>query len=446
MVGLIGLKGAGVMRIVNLLEGRGHVSSGTIDYQKSPYVPTDILDANENKIFVIRRDVTLLLDFSIAENLFLMRRSVRSFSVYSEKTANEETNRVLEEFGIGLSADMLCSTLTRFEKMLVELVKISIQRPRIIVLYDFLADFSPRMIELLKRVFRMLVKDGVSIIVAINEYAEIIDDFDKLYIVTEGHIGKTLYRGEFGQKTITEFLRTDAASATWSEKRNKTPSEPYLRLQNACTNAIKDLSIEVYESEIVGVYDSDYSCGEEISRLLVGDRALVRGDYFVAGERLKNVTCSAVLKHKVGFVSCLENALLFPGLTAQENATVVVWDRTHKHRFLFKEKFCRFAFGQIRDYTGVERNEICQDLDDKKQLLLQLSRWQLFNPKLLIVERPFMNGDVVQAQMIQDYLVAKTKEGCSSIVISSNLNYVKRICDRIVYMKSGTMCNPPISS
>lgn len=208
LIGLIGLKGAGVMRIVNLLIGQGTVSSGSISFQQKSYSPRDVLDANRNKIFVVKRSTSLLLDFSIAENLFLIRGSIRSFSIYSEKLANREAGRVLKEFGVDLSPETLCSELTRFEKMIVELVKIYIQRPRVIILYDFLTDFSQDMSFLLQNAFRILAARDVSIIVAINDYTEIISDFDRLYIVSDGQIGKTLYKAEFGKEAISAFLLT----------------------------------------------------------------------------------------------------------------------------------------------------------------------------------------------------------------------------------------------
>ena len=470
---ILGENGAGKSTLMNLIYGLYQPSAGRIyvtDREnwrrrlraKSPR------DSIANGIGMVHQHFMLIENLTVAENIALslgqldQHTARRKSSNGTDKNGlgrfrfkKEEAIRITEalskRFGLSVDPTTLVRNLSVGLKQRVEILKALAVDARILILDEPTAVLSPQEVEGFFTVLRKLQADGRAIIFISHKMKEVLEISDRITVLRRG---KKVYLGSTGELTARELAREmvgedieDVQRSTLSELENE-PLETILQLTNLTVLgdrneiAVSDVSMETRRGEIVGIAGVDGNGQRELAEAIIGLRHTASGTIHILGATPKGT--KAVRQRGVGYIpedrqtngviaafSVTENLLL--NVTHLEN--LAHWNVLNQKR---KQET---AAQLIADYDirPPIANIPASSLSGGNQQKIVLAREISLQPDLLIAVNPTRGLDVNAAHYVHENLLTQRQEKKSVLLISTELDEVLLLSDRLYVMSRGKL-------
>ena len=482
---ILGENGAGKSTLMNLIYGLYQPSSGRIyvtDREnwrrrlraKSPR------DAIANGIGMVHQHFMLIENLTVAENIALAlgqlqtgrkggRRAgehhpessnlpiLQSFKKldafwFKKEKAIEITEALSERFGLTVDPTALVRALSVGLKQRVEILKALAVDARILILDEPTAVLSPQEVEGFFTILRKLQADGRAIIFISHKMKEVLSISDRITVLRRG---KKVYLGPTGELTARELARemigediTDVERSVSSPHLENDPPDNVLRLSNLTVLgsrneiAVSDVSMETCRGEIVGIAGVDGNGQRELAEAIMGLRHSVSGTVSILGTDPKGI--KAVRRCGVGYIpedrqttgiiaafSVTENLLL--NVTHLQNLTQ--WN------VLNQKKKHETAEQLIADYDirPPVADTPASSLSGGNQQKIVLAREISLQPELLIAVNPTRGLDVNAARYVHENLLAQRNDKKSVLLISTELDEVLLLSDRLYVMSRGKL-------
>ena len=480
---ILGENGAGKSTLMNLIYGLYQPSAGRIyvtDREnwrrrlraKSPR------DAIANGIGMVHQHFMLIENLTVAENIalalgqlragrkresgevgkegwksFFQSSSLPVFRAFWFK--KEEAIRITEElserFGLTVDPTALVRTLSVGLKQRVEILKALAVDARILILDEPTAVLSPQEVEGFFTILRKLQADGRAIIFISHKMKEVLSISDRITVLRRG---KKVYLGPTGKLTARELARemigediTDVERSVNPHLEND-PPENVLHISNlrvlGSRNeiAVSDVSMETRRGEIVGIAGVDGNGQRELAETIMGLRHSAAGTISILGTDPKGI--KAVRQRGVGYIpedrqttgviaafSVTENLLL--NVTHLQN--LAHWNVLNQKR---KQET---AESLITDYDIRPPNPDipASALSGGNQQKIVLAREISLHPDLLIAVNPTRGLDVNAARYVHENLLAQRDAKKSVLLISTELDEVLLLSDRLYVMSRGKL-------
>lgn len=470
---ILGENGAGKSTLMNLIYGLYQPSAGRIyvtDREnwrrrlraKSPR------DAIANGIGMVHQHFMLIENLTVAENIALALGQLRSGprgSAFSNgdykqwlgkfRFKREEAIRITQElserFGLTVDPTALVRTLSVGLKQRVEILKALAVDARILILDEPTAVLSPHEVEGFFAILRKLQADGRAIIFISHKMKEVLSISDRITVLRRG---KKVYLGPTGELTARELARemigeeiNDVERSTGPHLENS-PPENVLHLSNLTVLgsrnevAVSDISIETCRGEIVGIAGVDGNGQRELAEAIMGLRPSFSGTIGILGANPKGI--KAVRQRGVGYIpedrqttgviaafSVTENLLL--NVTHLQN--IAQWN------ILNQKRKRETAEQLIADYDirPPIADISASALSGGNQQKIVLAREISLQPDLLIAVNPTRGLDVNAAHYVHENLLAQRDEKKSVLLISTELDEVLLLSDRLYVMSRGKL-------
>ena len=470
---ILGENGAGKSTLMNLIYGLYQPSSGRIyvtDREnwrrrlraKSPR------DAIANGIGMVHQHFMLVENLTVAENIALalgQRGSNPTGSAlangnykqwlgkfhFKKEDAIRITEKLSERFGLAVDPTALVQTLSVGLKQRVEILKALAVDARILILDEPTAVLSPQEVEGFFTILRKLQADGRAIIFISHKMKEVLSISDRITVLRRG---KKVYLGPKGELTARELARemigeeiNDVERSTSPHLENN-PPENVLQLSHLTVLgsrnevAVSDVSMETYRGEIVGIAGVDGNGQRELAEAIMGLRPNASGTIGILGANPKGI--KAVRQRGVGYIpedrqttgiiaafSVTENLLL--NVTHLRN--IAAWNILNQKR---KQET---AAQLIADYDirPPIADISASSLSGGNQQKIVLAREISLQPDLLIAVNPTRGLDVNAAHYVHENLLAQRAEKKSVLLISTELDEVLLLSDRLYVMSRGKL-------
>ena len=492
---ILGENGAGKSTLMNLIYGLYQPSAGRIyvtDREnwrrrlraKSPR------DAIANGIGMVHQHFMLIENLTVAENIALALGQLRSGTMtfgsqlpgisqkgvgtdaktswspiadhrwltgitgkfrFKKEEAIRITEELSEQFGLAVDPTALVRTLSVGLKQRVEILKALAVDARILILDEPTAVLSPQEVEGFFTILRKLQADGRAIIFISHKMKEVLSISDRITVLRRG---KKVYLGPTGELTARELARemigediTDVERSTGTHLEN-VPPENVLQISNLTVLgsrneiAVSDVSMETCRGEIVGIAGVDGNGQRELAEAIMGLRHSTSGTVSILGTDPKGI--KAVRQRGVGYIpedrqttgviaafSVTENLLL--------NATHLQ-DLTHWNVLNQKRKR-ETVESLITDYDIRPPNPDipASALSGGNQQKIVLAREISLHPDLLIAVNPTRGLDVNAARYVHENLLAQRDAKKSVLLISTELDEVLLLSDRLYVMSRGKL-------
>ena len=470
---ILGENGAGKSTLMNLIYGLYQPSAGRIyvtdreNWQrrlraKSPR------DAIANGIGMVHQHFMLVENLTVAENIALSLGQWRSGPLESASSngdykkwlgkfrfKKEEAIRITEElserFGLTVDPTVLVRTLSVGLKQRVEILKALAVDARILILDEPTAVLSPQEVEGFFTILRKLQADGRAIIFISHKMKEVLSISDRITVLRRG---KKVYLGKTGELTARELAREmigeeiDEVERSANPHHESDPPDSVLRLSNLTVLgsrnevAVSDVSMETCRGEIVGIAGVDGNGQRELAEAIMGLRHNTSGTISILGTDPKGT--KAVRHRGVGYIpedrqttgviaafSVTENLLL--NVTHLENLTQ--WN------ILNQKRKRETAENLIADYDIRPPNPDIpvSALSGGNQQKIVLAREISLQPDLLIAVNPTRGLDVNAAHYVHENLLAQRDQKKSVLLISTELDEVLLLSDRLFVMSRGKL-------
>jgi ribose transport system ATP-binding protein len=438
---LLGENGAGKSTLLKILSGAYSKDAGEVFIDGKLVHHLDTKKAEELGIAIIYQEFSTLPHLSVAENIFLANQPLKKngFSIDWEK-CNEESKRILSRVGLDIEPTTLISDLKIAQQQMVEIAKALSKNARIIVMDEPTAPLTQREIENLFAVIQELKADGVSIIYVSHRLAEIKQICDRITFLRDG---KYVGEAQTNEIDINSMVRMMVGrELTEMFPKILVPiGEELLRVEHLCTSEkLYDITFSVHKGEIVGIAGLVGAGRTELARAIYGADQISSGEIFMNKARMTSGNIRESIRQGIGLMpEDRKHQGLVLLMSVSQNITLA---SLRKFAFGFHLSPSKEDIGAL-EYVHrlrIATPSIYQEtsyLSGGNQQKVVLSKWLCAQCKLLIIDEPTRGIDVGAKKEIYELMGELASMGMGIIMISSEMQELIGICDRILVMHEG---------
>lgn len=205
--GLIGENGSGKSTISSVFSGMQTADHGVMTFEGKPWQPSDMSDALRRGVGMIVQESGTVPGITVAENLFLCRMgrfsvfrtpSDRGWGFVSSRNLFRAAQEALDGIGAGhIRAEALTGTLDMMDRKLIEVAKVWISRPRVLVVDESTTALSQRGREIVYGLMERIRAEGGAVVFISHDLDEIMEKCDTLTVLRDGRIIRTFEKAEF---------------------------------------------------------------------------------------------------------------------------------------------------------------------------------------------------------------------------------------------------------
>ncbi len=303
------------------------------------------------------------------------------------------------------------------------------------------APLTTHEVEVLYKIIEKLKAQGVTIIYISHRLNEIYDVTDRLTVLRDG---KKIVTKETADTTRDELIRLMVQRETSNTYpgRNLEMGKPVLEVEKLCGNGVEDISFVLHEREVLGFSGLIGAGRTEMARILFGADPMESGTVKIDGIPVKITSPEVAVKYGIGLVpeDRKQQGVLLR-LSVKENIVLPILKRISRGMVVNTGKESQIIEGQ-RDALRIKTPSFQQkvmNLSGGNQQKVALSKWLVSDCKVLIFDEPTRGIDVGAKQEIYELINRLAAEGCAIILISSEMEEMLGMADRIIVLSEGQM-------
>jgi ribose transport system ATP-binding protein len=445
VLGLIGQNGAGKSTLMNILGGVLPPDSGVMRLYGEPYAPADPRAATARGVAFIHQELNLFTNLSIAENLFITgfpRRPGRP--LFDRRRVNQLARAQLERVGLDVDPATRVERLSVGERQLVEIAKALGSDARLIIFDEPTTSLTHREAQRLFSIIRQLRAEGRSVVYISHVLGDVAELCDDIVVLRDGRVVGQGPRDDFPVRRMISLMVGRTIDQLYPDRGGTPPGEPVLELDGVSQRGVvEDVSMTVRRHEIVGVFGLMGSGRTELARIVFGLDPFERGSVTVAGRRVRRRTPRRSIRQGMAFVTenRREEGLLMD-LSITDNIALAALSG-HRRRYspvLRHGPLAALARRMaeslnIRGSGGLDRP--VRGLSGGNQQKVVVAKWLATRPSVFILDEPTRGVDVGAKQEVYGIISELAEDGAGVLVISSELEELMGLCDRIVVMAVG---------
>lgn len=440
VLAFLGENGAGKSTLLKTLNGDYQPDEGeywldgSLAHFRSPQ------EAIEAGISIIYQERQILLELSVAENIYLGRMPTKGVMIDTRK-ANQMAQKIIEDFGLPIKATTKVKDLSIAYQQMVEIMKAySRENLKVICFDEPTASLSDAEIDSLFGIIRKLKAEGKIIIYVSHRMSEIRTIADKVAIFKDGRYvdtvdAKTTPENEMIRMMVGRNLGDIYANLS----RNNNIGEELLRVERISSDYVKEVSFTLHKGEVLGFSGLVGAGRTEAMRAIIGADKMLSGEVYLEGQKLKIRSPYDAMKH--GIVLVPEDRKLqgiLANLDITGNINISLLDQhANKLGVIRRKDELETAEKSIQDFRikTPSADKKIVELSGGNQQKCIVARWMATNPKVLILDEPTKGIDVGAKAEFYQMICDFAKQGLGVILISSELPEVIGLSDRIIVMR-----------
>ena len=449
---LVGENGAGKSTLMGVLSGvhRHGTYSGEIIYCGENCAFKNVKDSERVGIAIIHQELALIPNLSVAENIFLGNECETSGVINWHDTHNR-TEKLLEKVGLDIDSDELINNIGVGKQQLVEIAKALSKDVKLLILDEPTAALNDEEADSLLDLLLELKKKNITSIIISHKLNEVLKIADRITILRDGATIETLdvrkdeisedriIMGMVGRQIVDRF-----------PKRNKNITDGMLEIKNWTVHhpidtekiVIDKVSINVRKGEVVGIAGLMGAGRTEFAKSIFGKAygSKITGEMYKEGKKLELKNISQAIKNGFAYLTedrKTEGLVLLHDI--KTNLTLSNLKKISKRKVIDMHKEV-FECENLKKAFNIKATSITQkteDLSGGNQQKVVVGKWIFTSPEVLILDEPTRGIDVGAKYEIYTIINRLANEGKYIIFISSEMNELLGICDRIFVLNEG---------
>ncbi len=442
VLAFLGENGAGKSTLLKVLNGDYQPEEGSYllnGEEKHFHTPHEAIEAG---ISVIYQERQILLELSVAENIYLGRMPTKRTGIIDTRKANAMAQRIIDDFGLQIRPTAKVKDLSIAYQQMVEIMKAySRENLKVICFDEPTASLSDSEIESLFAIIKKLKAADKIILYVSHRMNEIQQITDKAAIFKDGCYVDTVVTGEVPESTMIKMMvGRDLGDIYANLDRDKDIGDVLLDVQGISSDFVKENSFQLHAGEILGFSGLVGAGRTELMRAIIGADKLRTGKILLGGKAVENKSPKDAMRN--GIVLVPEDRKLqgiLANLSVSGNINISLLDQNaNRFGILNTKKEAAAAAQGIRDFhiKTPDAEKKIVELSGGNQQKCIVARWLATNPKVLILDEPTKGIDVGAKAEFYQMICTFAKRGLGVILISSELPEVIGLSDRIIVMKS----------
>jgi len=442
--GLVGENGAGKSTLLHILGGVFPPDAGEIRVGGKAVRLRRPHDAVAAGIGVVYQELSLLPNLSIAENIFAHRLPRRLGGLIDWRRLAADTREVMAILGESLPPSGLVGRLGMGKQQVVEILKVLSRRPCIILLDEPTASLSQVETDRLFEHLRRLRAQRYAILFISHHLNEVFAICDRVTVLRDGALVGTRPIEGLTEPALIGMMIGRAVQDIYGARPRAAVGPPRLSVRGL-THApfFRDVSCEVRPGEIVGVAGLVGSGRTELAHALFGMTAPDSGEVVLDGQAVRLRSPAQAIRHGLAYLTeDRKTDGLFLRLSIRENLAAPVLPRLARRGGLIDGAAMARQARALREQFGIVTPSVenrVANLSGGNQQKVLFGMWAGTSPRVLIADEPTRGVDVGSKIEIYRHMRRLCGAGTAIVMISSDLQEVLGLSDRVLVMREGRM-------
>jgi len=437
---LVGENGAGKSTLMKILAGAIRRDGGSVAIDGIDAELGSPADAIALGIGTIPQDLQLVPGMTVAENIVLGAEPARGRTPFLDRVASERiAAEALGQLGETMDLAAPVGTLSVARRQIVEIARAISRKVRILALDEPTAALSPHEIARLFRLIRRLKAEGVGVIYISHRLDEIFEIADRVTILRDGAVVATQLTASLDRKAMIRFmvgreLDEDATRAPGA------PGDELLKLEDVSGGRVFGIDLVLRRGEILGLAGLVGAGRTELTRLIFGADPRSRGRIFLEEREVDPRSPRDAIDLGIGLLTEDRDRLgLVPQMNVRENITLAGLRRLCRGLFVVKrlERAAARGHAERLRIKAPTVEAAVSELSGGNRQKVVLARWLETRSRVLIFDEPTAGVDVGARDEIHALVRGLAASGTGVMVVSSDLDELLALCDRIVVMCEG---------
>lgn len=469
IVGFVGENGAGKSTLMNILFG-DEVISSTGGYEGSIYMNGEKVTINNSfdalnlGIGMVHQEFSLIPGFTATENILFNREPLKKnfvsdifgtrLDTLDRNKMKDVADKAISKVGVKIDESMLVANMPVGHKQFTEIAReISKDNLKVLILDEPTAVLTEKEAATMLTSIKNLANKGIAIIFISHRLTEILDICNRVVVIRDGFVIKDSNIKDTNVEEITKQMIGREVDTEHKKRDTAKNKEVIMSIKNLYVDMpgenVKDLSLDVYDGEILGIgglagqgklgipngimglYDAEGTVTYKGENINISDpmSALSRDIAFVSEDRRGvGLLLDESLEWNISFLTMqVKNKFLkkiLGNLISFRNNTDIK-DVTNHYIEALNIK-CTSSKQKARELSGGNQQKVC------------LAKAFAMQPKFLFVSEPTRGIDVGAKALVLDALKEfSEKHNCTVVVVSSEIEELRQVCDRIAIVSDG---------
>ncbi|WP_062076717.1 ABC transporter ATP-binding protein [Demequina globuliformis] len=445
---LLGENGAGKSTLMNVLFGLYDADGGQILLDDEPVVFSGPGEAMAAGIGMVHQHFMLVPPFTVAENVMLGHEQVTGpAKLLDVEAARAKVREISDRFNFHVDPDAVVEDLSVGAQQRVEIIKALSRDAKVLILDEPTAVLTPQETDELLEIVGQLRDSGTAVVLITHKLREVQAIADTITVIRRGKVVGTAEPTDSQEQLASLMVGRDVSMTV--EKDEASPGDVVLEVSDLTVvdpathiTLLNGVSLEVKAGEILAVAGVQGNGQTELAEAILGVVETKSGSVSLQGEKLTGKTIRQVLDAGVGFVpeDRTEDGVV-ASFTVANNLILDLYDREPYSRAgAIKPSVVKeHAETQVEkfDVRTTSINALTGSLSGGNQQKVVLARELARDLKVLIASQPTRGLDVGSIEFVHKRIIEERDKGVAVIIVSSELDEVYALADRIAVMYHG---------
>ncbi len=448
IVALIGENGAGKSTLMNILGGVVQRDSGTIQLEGQPIEINSPRDAAGLRIEFIHQELSVLDNLDVGANIFLRREPLKAgwLKLIDRARLHREADDILSKLGLAISSRTSLGKLSLAQQQLVEIARCISAGARLLIMDEPTSSLTLTETRRLLEIVKDLRGQGVSIIYISHRLHEVEEIADRAIVLRDGRNAGELSRAEINHdrmvrmmvgRDLKDFFKAGQSDAS-------TQPEEWFTVRNLRTSRYphSPINFSIRRGEVLGLAGLVGAGRTEVARAIFGIDTSAQAEVTLNGQSLRIASPQDAVRQCIYLVpEDRRQCGLIVEFNVRENVSLPGLNRWATMGLIKSAQETEIAVQACKSINikTPSPETRAANLSGGNQQKVVLAKWLTLAPKVLIFDEPTRGIDVGAKSEIYTLIRKLANEGVAIIVISSEMEEVLGISDRIAVMHEGTI-------
>lgn len=442
VIGLLGENGAGKSTLMKVLGGIVAPTAGSITIDGESHDQLTVIESQAAGIAFVHQELNVFDNLDVTANIFIGReKTYRGSRIVDSKSMYQTVQPLLDRVGARFRPTTLVAELSLAEQQLLEIAKALSTDARVVIMDEPTSSLTLSETKVLLKVIADLKAQGIAVIFISHRLSEVEECVDRAVVLRDGKLVGYLDKADVNHDNMIRMMIGRNLKSLYTPPASSV-GDPVLSLRNVRTeaNPANTASLDLYSGEILGVAGLIGAGRTELAQAIFGVGGKLGGDVLVDGRPLNTTTPADAIKAGLYLVpEDRKRAGLVLDFDIAENVTMASLHDYAKNGIVSRSRQLASAESQRVNLAIKTADVRCaaNEMSGGNQQKVVLAKWLSMKPRIIIFDEPTRGIDVGAKSEIYRLMRILADRGVGVMMISSDMEEVIGVSDRIIVMKDG---------
>lgn len=442
ILGIIGENGAGKSTLMKILAGIHQPSSGKVYMDEKAVRIADPIAARALKISLVPQEFNLIRDLPVYNNVFLGAELRKRSGLLDKEAMKARTRELLVQLNVDLDPEARIEGLSAAQKQMVEICKALAFDSRILIMDEPTTMLTKYEIEILFRLARRLRSEGMTILYISHKLKEVKELCDRVVVLRDGELVHDSPVSEISIMEMAQKMVGRELGSIFPPKGVPGAEVVFEARGVTVPGVVEDISFQLRKGEILGLAGLVGAGRTELAETILGLRRKSSGTFLRDGKELDLREPADAVAAGISYLSeDRQGAGIITTFSVTRNVTLVsLGEYCRSFLRLIDKRTERSKVQGYVDSFHIKTDSLdrrLENLSGGNQQKVSLAKAIDTSPSVLIVDEPTRGVDVSAKHEIYVFINELARTGISCLLISSELEEIIGMCDRVLVMRDG---------